>query len=111
MEYDFIKDKFHRDSLKNDIILLNPLKNPLKNGNENSKNSRILFELKNSTKNNEEEKNFVEINKCIKTKKNQKSQINNKLELLEKFELGIPQSKITKNVKSVLEMVFFFYTK
>lgn len=105
LEFDFIKDKTYRDSLKNDIMLLNNFKNDSIINSKNPNKARVLFELKNSP--NIEGKNFIQMNKHIKMIKKDKT--NKKKELLEKFEFDVQESKITKNVKSVLEMVIIYY--
>ena len=103
MEYDFNKDKLYRDSLQNDIFLLNHSKNDTLgtelNQSKEMKMNRVLFELKNSS--NPDEKNFIKMNKLMPLKKTQK-----KSKIQDRVELQIPESKITKNIKSVLEMVF-----
>jgi len=100
LEFEFLKDKTFRDSLKNDLLLINPLNNQTKNYSRN----RVLFELKNSI--NEEEKNFIEINKKIATQNiKKKPKMSKSKEPAENFELQIYQSKISKNMKSVLELV------
>ena len=109
MDFDLLKDKTFRDSLKNDIMLLNPIPTN-KTFVENSKNmsrNRVLFELQNSAC--EEEKNFIEMNKKMASLSSRdipkKQKINDKTE---NFGIKIFQSKITKNMKSVMEMVIFF---
>lgn len=107
MEFDLLKDKTFRDSLKNDIMLLNPINKTFVENSKNMSRNRVLFELKNSACE-EEEKNFIEINKklaSISSRDDPKKQkINDKAE---NFEIKIFQSKITKDMKSVMEMVIF----
>lgn len=65
--------------------------------------------MKNSP--NKPEKNFLAINKSIKTTKKPKKDVlcaQHKKEVLENFEFNIKESKISKNIKNVLEMVHIF---
>lgn len=105
MEFDLLKDKTFRDSLKNDIMLLNPINKTFVENSKNMSRNRVLFELKNSACE-EEEKNFIEMNKKMASISSRdipkKPKVNDKAE---NFEIKIFQSKITKNMKSVMEMV------